>query len=77
MCERVGEDSRYGIGYVDIQVGIMNSLEWVCLPLHEHLGGGVTQCRKIQLLCIAHPVVGSPFQVEEVFRKTMLTKGRF
>ena len=21
MCERVGEDSRYGIGHVDIQVG--------------------------------------------------------
>ena len=25
--------------HVDIQVGIMNSLEYVCLPLYEHLGG--------------------------------------
>ena len=39
MCERVGEDSSNGIGHVDIRVGIMNSLEYVCLPLHEHLGG--------------------------------------
>ena len=39
MCERVGEDSRHGIGHVDIRVEIMNSLECVCLSLHEHLGG--------------------------------------
>ena len=39
MCEGVGEDSRHGIGHVDIRVGIMNSLECVCLPLHEHVGG--------------------------------------
>ena len=39
MCEGVGEDSRHEIGHVDIQVGIMNSLECVCLPLHEYLGG--------------------------------------
>ena len=38
MCEGVGEDSRNGIGNVDIQIGIMNSFECVCLPLHEHLG---------------------------------------
>ena len=38
MCERVGEDSGPGIGHVDIRVGIMNSLECVCLSLHEHLG---------------------------------------
>ena len=24
--------------HVDIRVGIMNSLEYVCLPMHEHLG---------------------------------------
>ena len=35
MCERVSEDSRHGTGHVDIRVGIMNSLEYVCLPLHE------------------------------------------
>ena len=39
MCERVDEDSRRGIGHVGIRVGIMNSLECVCFPLHEHLGG--------------------------------------
>ena len=39
MCERVSEDSRQGIEHVDIQVGIMNSLECVCLSLHEYLGG--------------------------------------
>ena len=38
MCEGVGEDSRYEIGHVDIQIGIINSLECVCLPLHEYLG---------------------------------------
>ena len=39
MCERVSEDSRYEIRHVNIRVGIMNSLECVCLSLHEHLGG--------------------------------------
>ena len=37
MCEGVGEDSRHVIGHVDNRVGIMNSLECVCLPLHEYL----------------------------------------
>ena len=39
MCERVHEDSRHEIWHADILVGIMNSLECVCLPLHGHLGG--------------------------------------
>ena len=40
MREGVGEDSSHGIEHVDIRVGIMNSLECECLPLHhEHLGG--------------------------------------
>ena len=34
MCEGVGEDSSHGIGHVDIRVGVMNSLECVCFPLH-------------------------------------------
>ena len=34
-----GSVTRYGIGHVNIRVGIMNSLECVCFPLHEHLGG--------------------------------------
>ena len=32
---------------------------------------------RIQLLGIAHLVVGSPFQVQGVLRKTTLTRGRF
>ena len=39
MCEGVDEDSSHEIGHVDIRVGIMNSLECVCFPLHEHLVG--------------------------------------
>ena len=39
MCDGVGEDSRNEIGHVDIRVGIMNSLECVCFPFHEYLGG--------------------------------------
>ena len=39
MHEGVGEDSSHRIGHVHIPVGIMNSLECVCFPLHEHLGG--------------------------------------
>ena len=37
---------------------------------------GSNPCRKISLLGIAHPVVGSPFQVQGVFGKTVLTRGR-
>ena len=40
MCEGVGEDSRHGVGHVDIRVGMyILVLECVCLPLHVHLGG--------------------------------------
>ena len=39
MCERFGEDSKHEIEHVDIQVEIMNSLQCVGLPLHQHLGG--------------------------------------
>ena len=33
MCEGVSEDSRHGIGHVDIRVGIVNSLECVYFTL--------------------------------------------
>ena len=67
MCERVGEDSRYEIGHVDIRVGIMNSLECVCLLLH--LNVCVCHCMstwvgRLSLLGFAHPVVGPLFQVQ-------------
>ena len=42
MCERVSEDSRHGIGHVDIQVDMCMLHLDVCLivqPLHVHLGG--------------------------------------
>ena len=37
---------------------------------------GSNPSRKIQLLGIAHPVVGTPFQVQGVFRNTTLLRGR-
>ena len=38
---------------------------------------GNNPCRIIQLLGIAHPVEGTSFQVQEVFGKTALIRGRF
>ena len=39
ICEGVGEDSRYGIGHVDIRVGTCNCLNVFVLPWNVHLGG--------------------------------------
>ena len=55
----------------------MHLLEYVWLPLHMHLGGGSNPCRIIPLLGIAYPVEGKLFQVQGVFGKTMLIRGRF
>ena len=44
--------------------------------LHVHLGGS-NPCRRLLLLGIAHPVEGSLFQVQGVFEKTTLIRGRF
>ena len=39
-AQEVGKGVSHSHSYhVDIRVRIMNSLECVCLPLHEHLGG--------------------------------------
>ena len=38
---------------------------------------GSKPCRRLSLLGFAHPVEGSLFQVQGVFRKTTLTRGRF
>ena len=54
----------------------MHLLECVWLPLHVHLGES-NPCRIIPLLGIAHPVEGKLFQVQGVFGKTALTRGRF
>ena len=37
---------------------------------------GSNPCRKLSLLGIAHPVEGSLFQVQGVYRRTTLTRGR-
>ena len=37
---------------------------------------GSNSCRKLSLLDIAHPVEGSLFQVQGVYRRTTLTRGR-
>ena len=64
-----------GIEHVDIRVGIMNSLEYVCLSLHcTYMGSNL--CRIILLLGFAHPVKRKLFQVQEVFRQTTLLRGR-
>ena len=40
MWEGVDEDLGHGAWHVDIRVGMcIILLEYVCLPLHEHLGG--------------------------------------
>ena len=37
---------------------------------------GSNPCRKLSLLGFAHPVEGSLFQVQGVYRRTKLTRGR-
>ena len=37
---------------------------------------GSNPCRKLSLLGIAHPVKGSLFHVQGVYRRTALTRGR-
>ena len=39
VCEGVGEDSRHGIGHVDIRVGSCNCLNVIVFAMHVHLGG--------------------------------------
>ena len=75
MCEGVGEDSRHGIGHVDIQVGSCIFLSViVCHDMCTKVGSN--PCRKLSLLEIAHPFKGSLFQVQGVYKRTALTRGR-
>ena len=37
---------------------------------------GSNPCRKLSLLGFAHPVEGSPFQVQGAIKKASLTRGR-
>ena len=43
----------------------MNSLEYVCLPLHEHLGGGVTQVGKFHYWALLTSLWDPPFKYRE------------
>ena len=75
MCEGVGEDSRHGIEHVDIQVGSCICLSVIlCHDMFTYVGSN--PCRKLSLLGFAHPVKGSLFQVQGVYRRTALTRGR-
>ena len=75
MCEGVDEDSRHGIGHVDIQVGSCICLSVIgCHYMCTEVGSN--PCRKLSVLGIAHPVKGSLFQVQGVYRRTALTRGR-
>ena len=65
MCKGVGEDSSHGIGHVDIRVGIMNSLECVCLPLHVHLRWGVTQVGEFNYWALLTLLWDPPFRYRE------------
>ena len=69
MCGGVCEDSRHGIGHVDIQVGSCISLS--VTVFHDMCTWlGSNPCRKLSLLGIAHPVEGSLFQVQGVYGRT-------
>ena len=52
----------------------MYLLECNWLPRHVHLGGSNPR-RKLSLLGFAHPVEGSLFQVQGVYRRMTLTRG--
>ena len=76
MYEGVGEDSRHGIGLVDIEVGSCICLGViVCHDMCTYVGSN--PCRKLSLLGIAHPVEGSLFQVQGAIGKAVLIRGRF
>ena len=53
----------------------MKLLECDCLPcMCTYVGSN--PCRKLSLLGFAHPVEGSPFQIQGTIGKAALTRGR-
>ena len=74
MCEGVSEDSGHGIGHVNIRVGSCNCLNVFVLPCMCTLVGS-NPGRKLSLLGFAHPIEGSPFQVQGAFEKTAHYRG--
>ena len=63
MCEGGGENSRHGIGHVDIQVGSCICLNAFMLNHCMCTLVGSNPCRRLSLLGIAHPIKGSLFKV--------------
>ena len=53
----------------------MKLLECDCFPCMCTLVGS-NPCRKVSLLGFAHPVEGSPFQVQGAIEKATLIRGR-
>ena len=62
--------------HVDNQVGSCICLNVFCCHYMCTLVGS-NPCRKLSLLSIAHPVEEKLFQVQGVFGKTALIRGRF
>ena len=77
MCKGVGEDSRHGIGHAHIQVGSCISLNAFMLNHCMCTYVWSNPCTRLSQLGIAHPLEGSLFQVQGVFRKTVPIRGRF
>ena len=72
MCEGAGEDLRHGIGHVDIQVGSCICLSVIVFhDMYTYVGSNPH--RKLSLLGFTHPVDGSLFQVQGVYKRTALT----
>ena len=69
MCKGVCEDSRHRIGHVDIRVGIMSSLECVCLSLHEYFGGKQPLLEVITTGLCSPPSWDPPFKYREYSRR--------
>ena len=75
VCDGVGEDSGHGFGHVDIRVGSLNCLNVIVFHnICTYVGSNPG--RKLSLLGFAHPVEGSPFQVQGAIGEATLTTGR-
>ena len=62
--------------HVDIQVGSCICLNvFGCHYMCTYVASN--PCRRLSLLGIAHPAEGTSFQVQRVFGKTTLIRGRF
>ena len=77
-AREVGKGESHSHPYhIDIQVGSCIFLNVFMLNHCMCTYVGSNPCRRLSLQGIAHPVEGSLFQVQGVFEKTVLIKGRF